>query len=184
MNDHTRRYGPAAIGARLRRLSESIDEDAGRIYAELGIDFQQRWVGILEHLAKYGPQSVGELAVALGIRQSSVSQTRRSLDEAGLIEGNVDPNDARSRQLRLSSAGRRLVRSLETLWETLNSTSIELDEEAGHVIDALDRLDSALGRLSRYERVQQKLASAAPSTTVGGTGKSALTRQRRRRTPA
>ena len=62
MVDYTRKYGPAAIGARLRRLSESIDEDAGRIYADLGIEFQQRWVGILEHLDGRGAQSVGELA--------------------------------------------------------------------------------------------------------------------------
>ena len=85
MIDRTRNYGPAAIGARLRRLSESIDEDAGRIYAELGIDCQQRWVGMLEQLAQGGAQSVGELATALGIRHSSVSQTRRSLEDAGLV---------------------------------------------------------------------------------------------------
>jgi DNA-binding MarR family transcriptional regulator len=97
--DHTSKYGPAAIGARLRRLSESIDEDAGRIYAELGIRFQQRWVGILEELKKRGPQTVGELAEALGIRHSSVSQTRRSLEEAGLIDSGAHPEDGRSRKL-------------------------------------------------------------------------------------
>jgi MarR family transcriptional regulator, organic hydroperoxide resistance regulator len=163
MTDHTRKYGPAAIGARLRRLSENIDEDAGRIYAELGIPFQQRWVGILEQLANGGPQSVGELALALGIRHSSVSQTRRSLEEAALIDSDVDPKDARSRRLRLSTVGKRLVRRLQPLWETLNSTSVELDEEAGNVVDALDRLDRALSRLSLYERVRLKLPSAETS---------------------
>ncbi|HEY0801463.1 MAG TPA: MarR family transcriptional regulator, partial [Steroidobacteraceae bacterium] len=86
MVDYTRKYGPAAIGGRLRRLSESNDEDAGRIYAELGINFQQRWVGVLEQLGDRGPLSVGELASSLGIRHSSVSQTRRSLEDAGLVE--------------------------------------------------------------------------------------------------
>jgi DNA-binding MarR family transcriptional regulator len=153
--DYTRKYGPAAIGARLRRLSESIDEDAGRVYAELGITFQQRWVGILEQLAGADALSVGELATMLGIRHSSVSQTRRSLEEAGLVESEADPNDARSRRLRLSASGKKLVRRLEPLWETLNQTSIELDKEAGHVVDALDRLDKALRRLSLYDRAQQ-----------------------------
>lgn len=169
MTDYTSRYGPAAIGARLRRLSESIDEDAARIYAELGVRFQQRWVGILEELSKRGPRSVGEVAEALGIRHSSVSQTRRSLEEAGLIESGADPGDGRSRRLSLSASGRQLVRELEPLWEILNATSIELDEEAGHVIAALDRLDAALDRLSLYERVRQKqsatklLASKPPA---------------------
>src|SRR3569833_2878902 len=114
--DQTRKYGPAAIGARLRRLSESIDEDAGRMYADLGITFQQRRVGILEQLAGAETLSVGDLATMLGIRHSSVSQTRRSLEEAGLVESEADPNDARSRRLRLSAAGKKLVRRLEPLW--------------------------------------------------------------------
>ncbi len=158
--DYTSKYGPAAIGARLRRLSESIDEDAGRIYSELGIRFQQRWVGILEELAKRGPQTVGELAEALGIRHSSVSQTRRSLEEVGLVESGAHPDDARSRKLRLSASGKQLIRKLEPLWEILNATSIELDQEAGHVVAALDRLDAALDRLSLYERVRQKQSAA------------------------
>lgn len=160
MSDYTRKYGPAAIGARLRRLSESIDEDAGLIYAALGIRFQQRWVGILEELSKRGPRSVGELADALGIRHSSVSQTRRSLEEAGLIESSTHPDDARSRKLSLSAAGKQLVRKLESLWDILNATSVELDEEAGHVVAALDRLDAALSRESLYERVRAKLEAS------------------------
>ena len=162
MVDYTRKYGPAAIGARLRRLSESIDEDAGRIYVDLGIDFQQRWVGILEQLHDRGAQPVGELAASLGIRHSSVSQTRRSLEEAGLVESEVDPQDGRSRLLRLSGSGKELVRRLQPLWKILNATSLELDQEADHVIAALDRLDRALERLSLYDRVRQKLASRKP----------------------
>jgi MarR family transcriptional regulator, organic hydroperoxide resistance regulator len=162
MVDYTRKYGPAAIGARLRRLSESIDEDAGRIYVDLGIDFQQRWVGILEQLHDRGAQPVGELAASLGIRHSSVSQTRRSLEEAGLVESQVDPQDGRSRLLRLSASGKELVRRLQPLWKILNATSLELDTEADHVIAALDRLDRALERLSLYDRVRQKLAPRKP----------------------
>jgi DNA-binding MarR family transcriptional regulator len=162
MIDYTRKYGPAAIGARLRRLSESIDEDAGRIYVDLGIDFQQRWVGVLEQLDGRGAQSVGELAASLGIRHSSVSQTRRSLEEAGLVASDADPKDARSRLLRLSVSGKQLVRRLKPLWRLLNATSLELDKEADHVIAALDRLDRALERQSLYDRVKHKLAAAKP----------------------
>lgn len=162
MTDITRRYGPAAIGGRLRRLSESIDEDARVIYAELNISFQQRWVGMLEELAKRGPCSVGELAESLGIRHSSVSQTRRSLEEEGLVEAADDPDDARSRKLRLSPAGKKLVQKLEYVWDVLNQASVEVDEEAGHVVAALDRLDEALRRKSLYERVHEKFTATVP----------------------
>jgi DNA-binding MarR family transcriptional regulator len=157
MTDYTRSYGPAAIGGRLRRLSESIDEDAGRLYADLGIELQQRWVGTLEQLATRGPQSVTELADALGIRHSSVSQTRRSLEEAGLVESDPHESDRRSRVLRLSASGKRLVRRLEPIWKVMNATSAAIDAEAGQVIEALDRLDQALRRQSLYERVKAKL---------------------------
>lgn len=167
MTDATSRFGPAAIGARLRRLSEVIDEDAGRIYAELGIDFQQRWVGILEQLAQHDSLSVSELAACLGIRHSSVSQTRRSLEESGLVNSDVDQVDARSRRLRLSPLGKKLVRRLEPLWEALNAISIELNIEAGNVVEALDRLDRALQKASIYERMQQKL----PSEPIVGASK-------------
>ena len=163
MTDYTRKYGPAAIGARLRRLSESIDEDARRVYSELGIELEQRWVGMIEQLAVRGPSSVSELAIALGIRQPSVSQTRQSLEEAGLIEWEVDPSDRRSRKIQLSAAGWRLFRRLEPVWELLNQTAIELNREAGDAIAALDRLDKAFARQSLYERVNAKIKRARTS---------------------
>src|SRR3954464_2827321 len=106
--DYTRTYGPAAIGGRLRRLAEQIDEDAGRIYAELGVTFEQRWLGVMEHLAEHGAASLSDLADALGISHPSVSQTRRSLETAGLVVSGAHLRDGRSRILGLSSAGRRL----------------------------------------------------------------------------
>lgn len=184
MTDHTRSYGSAAIGARLRRLSESIDEDAGLIYAGLGIRFQQRWVGILEELSKHGSRTVGELAEALGIRHSSVSQTRRSLEEAGLLDSESDPDDTRRRQLSLSPEGRRLVRRLEPLWEVLNAISVELDREAGGVVAALDKLDRALARRSLHERVQGRLSegkAAAPVRPARGLPAASLAGGRRRK---
>jgi DNA-binding MarR family transcriptional regulator len=71
----------------------------------------------------------------------------RSLEDAGLVESDVDPQDGRSRLLRLSAAGKQLVRRLKPLWRILNATSLELDKEAGGVVAALDRLDRALERL-------------------------------------
>jgi DNA-binding MarR family transcriptional regulator len=88
-----------------------------------------------------------------------VSQTRRSLEEEGLVEAVDDPNDARSRKLQLSVAGKKLVKKLEYVWEVLNQAAVELDQEAGHVVAALDRLDAALSRKSLYDRVHEKFVA-------------------------
>jgi hypothetical protein len=70
---------------------------------------------------------------------------------------------------------------LELLWETLNATSVELNEEAGQVIDAPDRLDQALGRVSLYERVTQRLTLSRSSTPAEETDQSAPARKARPR---
>ncbi len=166
MTDRTRSYGPAALGGRLRRLSESIDEDAGRIYADSGVDCEQRWVGLLEELAKRGPRSVGELAETLGIRHSSVSQARNSLEKAGLICSLADPQDARSRKISLSAAGRARVRQLAPLWKRLNKIAVELDREAGRAVAALNRLDAALRRKSLYDRFRDSQRPSVKASPV------------------
>ncbi len=157
VSDATRRHGAAAIGGRLRRLSERIDEDCARIYAEHGIRFEQRWLGVMSELAWAGPQSVGDLAAGLGISHVSVSQTRKSLEKAGLVLAKTDKNDARSQTLQLSAEGRRLFARLSPILDLLKEVSVELNAEAGQVLEAFDLLDGALNRRSLYERFQARV---------------------------
>lgn len=146
----------AAIGARLRRLSAWIDDDATRVYADLGVAFEQRWFGVMSRLSREGAMTVGELAVALRITHASVSQTRTSLEEAGLVRALTDANDARRRPLTLTAAGRRLADRLLPVWEAFDQVAIELDDEANEVVAALDRLDRALSRRSLYDRLMSR----------------------------
>ncbi len=152
-SDYSRAIGGAAMGARLRRLSERIDRDVATIYAAHGIRFEQRWFGLLNQIVLNGPMSVGEIAAALRITHVSVSQSSRSLGEAGLIRSLPDPIDARRRRLELTEDGERLVAELSRLWRALDEAAIELDAEAGNVVKLLDRLDDALDSESLPERV-------------------------------
>ena len=145
-----------ALGARLRRLTERIDRDAGRIYAEAGVDFEQRWFGVLNQLVLKGPLSVSDLAQVLGIAQASVSQTRQSLEGAGLIRWEKDARDGRRRTLHLTDKGQDLVAQLTPLWRLLAEVAAELDAEADDTVAALDRLDAALNRNSLYDRVARR----------------------------
>lgn len=143
----------AALGARLRRLSERIDTDAARVYAAQGVEFEQRWFGVLNQLALKGPMSVGALAEALGITHVSVSQTRVSLERAGLIRQEPDASDARRRLLSLSTSGKALAARLAPLWAAFEQASLALDAEAGGLSAALDRLEAALARRSLFDRI-------------------------------
>lgn len=152
-NDYPAKMGGAALGARLRRLSAAIDADAARVYAAAGVAFEQRWFGVVDQLARNGPMAVGALADALGISHASVSETRRSLEAAGHIHVVTDGSDGRRRVLALSAQGQALVDRLGSLWRAFDDAASALDQEAGGVTAALDRLDEALSRRSLRERI-------------------------------
>lgn len=156
--DYSKSVGGAALGARLRRLSEAIDRDATRAYATLGIRFEQRWMGVLNQLALNGPMSVSEIASALKITRASVSQSRQSLEDAGLIEAEAHPLDARQRHLMLTGAGTKLIRRLKPLWDAMNEAALELNAEADNAVAALDRLDEAIARQPLFDRIMAKLS--------------------------
>lgn len=170
--DYTRSCGGAAIGARLRRLSESIDGDTMRAYAALGVQFEQRWFGVLNQLALNGPATVGELASTLRITHVSVSQTRNSLEKAGIVVSEADPSDARRRRLMLTDAGLALIERLQPLWRTCEKVALELTAEAGDLMAALDRLDDALTRRTVFERLMSgtTLLDDLDPTPQGRTG--------------
>jgi MarR family transcriptional regulator, organic hydroperoxide resistance regulator len=168
MQDYTKTMGGAALGARLRRLSEAVDRDATRAYAALGVQFEQRWFGVLNQLVCNGPMTVSELAAALHITRASVSQTRQSLEAAGIIAAADHPSDARQRHLALTAAGGRLVRRLQPLWQAMAAAALEIDAEAD-AVSALDRLDKVLAQQSLFERIQQKLL--APQDTAASARK-------------
>lgn len=153
MKDYVAAMGGAALGARLRRLSAAIDADAARVYAASGIRFEQRWFGVVNQLALAGSLSVRQLADALGISHASISETRQSLEMAGLITSTADPADARRRVLALTSSGELLVAKLRPLWAAFDAVARELDTEAGGVTEALARLERALAQSSLYERI-------------------------------
>ena len=143
----------AAIGAQLRRLSERIDRDVGRVYAHLGITFEQRWFGVMKQIVQNGPMTVGDLAAALRITHVSVSQSLRSLEAAGYVLALPDPRDARRRRQSLTAEGEALVARLTPLWLAMNREAEATNREADDVAARLDRLDQALDRSSFYDRL-------------------------------
>lgn len=157
----------AALGARLRRLSAMIDADAARVYAAVGIRFEQRWFGVINQLALNGAMSVSALAEALGISHPSVSEARQSLEKAGLIRSAQDPADSRRRVLTLSPSGAQFASQLRPMWDVFDEVARQLDAEAGDVTQALTRLDQALARKSLYARLMERIG---PSSGEAGDG--------------
>lgn len=159
MTDYSRSFGGEALGARLRRASERIDRDGTRVYAAQGIQFEQRWYGILRQLVEHDePMAVGEIATILRITHASVSEASRSMDRAGLIASAASAEDGRRRLLRLTPKGQALATELAPLWDAFNRAALELNAEAGGLVDLLDRLDDALDQRSMFDRILSKIS--------------------------
>lgn len=145
------------MGARLRRLSEQIDRDATRAYTTRDIEFEQRWFGPLNQIARNGPLAIGEIAEKLRITHVSVSQAARSLEAAGLVTSRPDDVDRRRRILALTLKGQAMVSELAPMWAAFDRAAAALDMEAGGVVAALDRLDDALAQRSLFDRLSEFL---------------------------
>ena len=156
-DDYLRSVGAEAIGGRLRRLSERIDRDAVALYKAQGVNFEQRWFGFINQLRLHGPLSVTNIAHTLRISHASVSQSRKSLEDAGLIVSRPAPDDARRRLLELSEARSALVEQLSPLWEADARAAVELVSEASGLMNALDQLEDALDRRSLTQRALAEL---------------------------
>lgn len=65
--------------------------------------------GTLTHLALAGPSTVGELRHHLGRTQSVVSDLVAGLEQRGLLERQVAPDDRRRRLVWLTSEGQRFL---------------------------------------------------------------------------
>lgn len=154
---YSRVAGGAAIGARLRGLSERFDRETAQIYAAQGFRFEQRWFGTLNQIVLNGPMTVSAIAEALGVTHVSVSQARKALEDAGLLHATSDTTDARRRLLALTPQGDVLAASLAPLWKALSDSAEELNAEAGNLVHLLDRLEDALDAHTLSDRVAARM---------------------------
>lgn len=67
--------------------------------------------GVLECVLHKGPQPVNAIGPRIGLTSGSISTAVDRLAEKGLVARGADPRDARSRIVRLTPGGRRLIQA-------------------------------------------------------------------------
>jgi MarR family transcriptional regulator, organic hydroperoxide resistance regulator len=68
---------------------------------------EQFW--LLRHLRQHGPRSIGELAEALGVTQSSATTACQRLEKSGLATRARDPLDERVVRVTLTEVGQQRI---------------------------------------------------------------------------
>lgn len=107
-------------------------------------------LAILQMLSSDGQTRPTDLAKALGVHQSSVTRTVRSLEEAGQVELTMDPHDRRSCLVELSEHGWAEVQRL---------TSVGIDRFTTFVADW------SAGEVRELARLANKFIASAEAAT-------------------
>jgi DNA-binding MarR family transcriptional regulator len=142
----------------LRLLLDAMEADIARIYAEHGIsDIRPRHVGPLIRLGRSGPMSIRELADALTVTHSAMSQTVSALRRAGLVR-NVPGADARLRRVALTERARAVLPFLEAEWRATEGAVAELEAEIPYPLSrVVQDLEAALARRSFRDRIAEHM---------------------------
>lgn len=155
-----REPGELIIGSRLRRISERILYDIGRIYKDREITFEAAWFPVFYLLDRQGPMTVGEIAKALEISQPGASQVIGGLVRRQLVAYQLSRQDRRIRRLGFTPAGEQLLHEIKPVWEALRQAVQGMLGESprtGLLMAALDDLEDMLERHGIFPRVLELL---------------------------
>lgn len=152
--------GALALGSRLKRLSDALMQDGGRIYEQVHPGFQSRWVAVFTYLYKKGPTSITALAKGLGVSHPGINKIANELIEVRLVAPYRDRNDKRKRVLALTSSGREKYKVLEpTFRDIRQALQAAIDEPGVEFMAQLTALEKSFGRrdfASRFRDQQDK----------------------------
>jgi DNA-binding MarR family transcriptional regulator len=94
-----------------RALARRFDD----AFRPLGITSGQ--FSLLMSLNREAPPSIGAVASLLAMDRTTLTANMKPLIKRGLAEVAIDPNDQRGRLLKLTPAGRAVLKSAVPIWE-------------------------------------------------------------------
>jgi DNA-binding MarR family transcriptional regulator len=154
----TPRRWRSALSPLLRGLA-GMDQAILDLYRERGLSpYRSNWSPVLLSLADQPGLSIKQLAALHGVKHASMSQRVASMVTAGLL-ATSEGDDARTRVVSLTPAGRRTLEFAHREWEATEAAIAALDEETGHLLVAAgEALAAALERRSFADRLRDQLA--------------------------
>ncbi|MEV4754922.1 MarR family transcriptional regulator [Micromonospora sp. NPDC049559] len=146
----------------LRLLLESMDADIVALYADAGVTgLRARFVGPLIQLGRRESMTIQELATAIEVTHSAMSQTVAAMRTAGFVESVADAADARARRIRLSARGREVLPLLEAEWRATEATVREIEAEIPYPLSrVVEEISVVLARRPFRQRLDDNIARA------------------------
>lgn len=147
--------GKLALGSRLRRLSETLTQDAAKVYALYDVALDPKWFPVFYVLSKQERASITEIAHLIGHSHPSVSQIVKEMSKKGLTTTEKDDQDARVSVVRLANAGKQLIPKIEKQYVDVTQAVEKLLSEAqADLWKAIAEVEFLLADHSFFDRVQ------------------------------
>lgn len=99
----------------LRRATRRVSQLYDSILAPTGLRSTQR--SILLSIEQFDSPTMGQLAASLVLDRSALGHNLKPLERDGLIVLDVDPQDRRSRLVRLTKQGQDKLQETAALWQ-------------------------------------------------------------------
>lgn len=135
------------LGTQLRHLIELLDGAVEQSYRDEGLDYRPRFTPVMRALMEHDSLTINEISALAGITQPAATQTVAIMTKQGIVEVNLDQNDARKRAVRLSAKGQSLSSRLQECWQATNMAAQNLDEQLP--VSLIKTLTSAIEALEQ-----------------------------------
>jgi len=134
------------LGSRLKRLAERMQSDVVRVAEGAGLTIQPSQYPLLATLDRYGPQTIGELTLAMELSQPSVTRTASRLVELGLVEISRVHRDQRHKTVSLTPEGAAaMARSKILVWPRIEAAVAQMTEGlSGSLLDQITAIEDRL----------------------------------------
>jgi len=143
--EYIAQLGLVALGSRMRAISDRLYATADEVYRASGLELQGRWLPLLRILHDRGPQTVGEIAEAVGQTHSAVSQLADKLTDQGWLDVMADPADKRRRRLALTAHAAAELRAAKPLWRAIEDLfTLHCREQGIDLLRTLTTFESVL----------------------------------------
>ncbi len=149
--------GKMALGSRLRRLSELITEQAGKVYRYYDIDMQPKWFPVFYVLSAGEEKSITQIAQEIGHSHPSVSTIVKEMMKRGLVQESPGKTDGRKNYIKLSAQGLAINDRIRDQYTDVNA-AIEnaLNETQYNIWKAIEEWEFLLEQKDLLKRVQDE----------------------------
>ena len=157
--DIIKQLGEAALGSRLKRLSDRWAKDAATFYRMNNIDFEPRWFPVFYALTQSDtPLSIMDLAEQTGFSHPAIIQFVRELEQNGFVLTEKSRKDARRRLVSLSEKATEMLPQLRMVWAVVSEEIMKIIKQQRHnILFAIEEVEEILDRENYLQNLANNL---------------------------